>query len=346
MNLQRILERKVSFQSKIWGPIDRELSISEILTDIKSDKYRDQVEKLRIHLEGGDIDGYNIHKKTLPSVTFCATFQDKRKREFLKEYNNIIVIDIDKLNEEEFLRAKNVLYSDKYVFTYWESPSQKGLKGLIALSYTFNIENSKVDEIHRSSFQKISTYFFDTYQIQLDESGSDTTRLCFLSFDPNICLKNSIQAFEINENEMLINRRKLTTQKSERAVLKTNKDVLFNPLNKNSQTNRRIIQSIIRYLRNRNLSITASYEEWYRVAFSIADSFTYDIGRKYYLSLCKLDGHRFDEIGSVNMLEYCYKNLSGQIHFSTILHFAALKGYKDQSKKNGVPKTAASNSTS
>jgi len=67
---------------------------------------------------------------------------------------------------------------------------------------------------------------------------------------------------------------------------------------------------------------------WYRVAYAISNAFTHDIGEKYYLRLCRLDGVKNDEIKSRNMLIYCYERANGSISFGTIKKFAELKGYK------------------
>jgi hypothetical protein len=87
--------------------------------------------------------------------------------------------------------------------------------------------------------------------------------------------------------------------------------------------------SIVTYLTKRQISITASYDRWVRVALAIADTFTYDVGKKYYLDLCRLDGGAHDEDGSIRLLESCYNNSHGKITFGTIRHFAQGHGYKN-----------------
>ncbi len=346
MTIQEILKYKVSFQLTIWTPVSKELTIGEVLEEIKSDKYSSQVNNLRQLLNNGNEEGYGIHKKTLPSVTFCATFNEKRKRELLKTYNSLIVIDIDKLSQDEFIRVKQVLKSDEYVFSFWESPSQKGLKGLVSLSYDFALDPSILDKAHKSAFQKLSDYFLNTHQIELDESGSDTTRLCFLSFDPNTLIKETINQFTISEADLIVSKEKVGITKAKGIISKGSKDTLFNPKDKNIPENRKAIQAIIKFLSKRGLSITTTYEEWYRVAYAIANSFTYEIGEKYFLSLCRLDGSKHDETNSINMLHYCYENSADRIKFNSIIYFANQKGYQTNSQRGEVPKTAVSNNVS
>ena len=108
------------------------------------------------------------------------------------------------------------------------------------------------------------------------------------------------------------------------------KDVLNNPKGKNNQRDRKTLLNIIKFLKKKNISITSTYENWYRVAYAIAYSFTHDIGEKYFLSLCELDGANHNEIQSKNMLLYCYKNSKGNIKFKTIVFLATNKGFKNR----------------
>ena len=93
-----LLQTKVSYQENTWSEIAFDTTIETILKDIKSNKYKIQVENLREQLKKGNQDYYDNHKKKLPAVTFSATFNTKRTGENLKNYNPIIVIDIDKLD--------------------------------------------------------------------------------------------------------------------------------------------------------------------------------------------------------------------------------------------------------
>jgi hypothetical protein len=64
------------------------------------------------------------------------------------------------------------------------------------------------------------------------------------------------------------------------------------------------------------------------VAFAVANTFTHDVGERYFLRLCRLDGTNHDEVGSKKLLRYCYLNSRGKITFRTIIRFAILNGYK------------------
>jgi len=340
MLLSAILNLKVSFQRNTWAGIGQEIPIAEVLKQITSDTYKNEINKLRALIRSNDLESYGIHKKTLPCVTFCGTFNANRRKEDIKTYNSLIVIDIDKLDAVDFLRVKSVLESNKFVLAFWESPSGNGFKGLISLEYEFDPNDGFLDHHHKRAFQNLANYFLNKFDIELDESGSDTTRLCFLTYDINLKTKDDFKGFTVSYEKVS----EVKFKASERTIANielSSRDLLFNPKNKNSPINRKTIQSIIKFLIKHNLSITESYEEWYRVAYAIASSFTYDLGEKYFFSLSKLDIDKFNETNCRNMLNYAYSNSSGKINFSSIIYYANQQGYLTSSQKREVSKVGS-----
>ncbi len=333
-DINDILNRKVSFQKSAFAPLSNELVIKEVLRGIKEERLSNIVLMLRGFLNRGDYEYYGQQKKRLPGVTFSATFHERRRRSDLKKYNGIIVIDIDKLTENQLDEYKKELLSDKYVISFWESPSKKGLKGLVGIDYF--VEFTDFDLIHRIAFKKLVDYFQNNYKIELDESGSDTTRLCFLSSDVNLVVKEECCLFPVTSEDLekySIIVKDLSIKKGRATLSLNKKDALFNPKGKNLPQNRLVIKSIIIYLTKRRLSITSTYDKWYRVGFAIANSFTHDIGERYFLDFCQLDGIKHNEIESKNLLINCYETTNSEISFSTIYHLAQGHGYKPKKNK-------------
>lgn len=62
-------------------------------------------------------------------------YEGRRKADLCKQYNNLMVIDIDKLDDEEMRRVRVCLEQDDYVAAFWISPSGNGWKGLVGLEY-------------------------------------------------------------------------------------------------------------------------------------------------------------------------------------------------------------------
>ena len=60
---------------------------------------------------------------------------------------------------------------------------------------------------------------------------------------------------------------------------------------------------------------------------AIANSFTYEIGEKYFIKLSSFDKTKFNEVNCKNFLLNCYESRNGTVKFSTIVYFANEKGY-------------------
>jgi hypothetical protein len=328
--LDMILRQKVSYQVNAWSPLSSELTIKETLDLIKSDTFKQQISNLRNLIKNGHHEEYASHKKNLAAVTFCGSFASERKKTNLKGYNSVIVLDIDKLDTEELNRIKRCLDDEALVFSFWESPSQGGIKGLVYLHYTFEITEAIIDQAHKGAFKKLSIYFKDKYNIEIDVSGSDTTRLCFFSYDPSLRLKTEANPFIVTKD--VISLKNDVQEKSPKLnnIYTGDRDILYNPKDKNNPVDRNTLQAIIKYLEKRNLSITYSYDEWYKTAMAIANSFTFDIGERYFQRLSSLDKDKYNPVNCLDFLMNCYESRTGAIKFSTIVFLAIEKGYKSK----------------
>jgi hypothetical protein len=336
-----ILAYKVSYQENTWSQITNEPTIGSILSEIKSNKYKNRITELRKRLESGDKEYYDNFKKQLPAVTFSGTFNVRRISENLKNYNPLIVIDIDKLERQELENTISVLLKDDYVFSFWVSPSNNGIKGLVSINYLLDSSEVDIEIKHKSAFNKLSKYIIDNYNIELDRSGSDITRLCFLSYDENLVLKDNLKRFDITQEDILIKKKKDYIKGEIKLKFASNRDALYNPEGRNNQFNRKLMSDILRYLRHKNLSITYNYEEWCKVGMAISNSFTYDVGSKYFFKLSAMDGAKFNETNCANFLMNCYESRKGNVNFGSIIYLANQKGYKTKGQRNGVGKTEA-----
>jgi len=321
-----ILNRTVSFQTTSWSSISKELTIREVLFEIQSGKYSNQISSLRNLLKNGKKEDYIYHKRTLPAITFCGTFNKERKRTQIRTYNSIIVLDVDKLEIEELRRVKKCFNDESMVLSFWESPSKEGIKGLVVLEYKIELSSENIEKAHKKAFQNLANYFSEKYSIEIDSSGSDITRLCFLSFDPNLIIKNNFIPFEVDFDQ-IIDLKKEDRHNKVKNINENSKDLLYNPKERNKANDRYLISSIIKYLNKKQLSITYSYEEWYKVGMAIANTFTYEVGEKYFLKLSLCDKEKYNELNCKKFLVGCYESRTGAIKFSSIVFFAKNKGY-------------------
>jgi hypothetical protein len=328
-----LLTRKVSYHEAAWSLPADEPSVQAVLNDIRDGKLAAQIHHLRDLLSRGERDQYSVDKKRLPGVTFSGTFNGRRQLRTLKDYNDLLVLDVDHMDDDDLMFASDDLREDAHVLACWKSPSAEGLKGLVSLS--FSEEHVELDVVvrHRAAFAQVSSYFKNTYGIALDKSGSDITRLCFLSSDPGLHIRAAAVPFTVSEIPDSVNLQPSRSAGRRPTRGSTGSDAargrsLNRTEGKNRPHERAAMRSIIKYLQKRRVSITSSYDRWVRVALAIAGAFTYDVGRVYFLRLCRLDGDGHDEEGSIRLLESCYDSSRGEITLGTITHYARESGYR------------------
>lgn len=123
-------------------------------------------------------------KKSLQAVTWSGTFT-KRTGDNLKEYSGLICLDIDKLESDTVLQGlKARIKEDQFTFLVFTSPSGNGLKVVVKVQGG--------PDAHLQNFIALEKYYQATYQVQIDKSGKDVNRLCFLSADNDFrCNYNS-----------------------------------------------------------------------------------------------------------------------------------------------------------
>jgi hypothetical protein len=226
--------------------------------------------------------------------------------------------------------------NDPYIFAFWESPSKAGIKGLMHFDFGSDFPAEDVNFRHTYGFRKVYAYILTKYGIEIDTSGSDITRLCFFSHDPLLQVSDEFESFPVTytESEGAVIREAVRSTRYSYAA-EPNENQKFNPAGKNKQSDRTAIQAIIRHLNKRGLSITSSFNSWYQIGYAIANTFTYELGVKYFFALSKMDGKKFNEQGCRDMINYCFANSMGNFRFATVVYFAKQVGYKE---KREVPK--------
>ncbi len=318
---------KVSRFQNIYTKSIIQSNLLDELEDIKEGKYKFIIEKCRNFTKKNDYDSYKTLKIKLPIVTFCGKFNNGRKLENLEVYNNIMILDIDNIELSNIPYIKDKLRNDKYIYSVWLSPSNEGLKALVKVYSS--------PEEHKLSFNSLKEYFKTKYNITLDNSGSDITRLCFVSWDENLYLNLNSEIYydKLIEEEGVVSKSKSKKLPLSKSLNKS----AYATEGLNKSEHRKMINLITKYLKRKNLSITSSFDEWLRVALAICSSFSYDLGEKYFLSLCELDKEKHSELESKNILKYCYNNrnleLASSISLGTIVFYAKEKGFITKKEK-------------
>lgn len=151
--------------------------VSYFLDRIREGASKDLIFKIR---ESEKKEDKSALKAMLPVVCFNGQFSN-RSRSGLKKASGLMILDFDHVEDLPGLKAK--VKNDIHVFAAWTSPN-KGLKML------YRIPIVQDDQQFKSIFKQICKVYPD-----LDTSGSDISRCCYESYDPNIYINLSAEVF-------------------------------------------------------------------------------------------------------------------------------------------------------
>lgn len=322
---------KVYFYDNVKANKRCDIPVSRVLAGIKNCAYGDVIEKARACKSVGNEAGYGEIKGKLPAVTFCGTFDKGHKADECNHYNNLLVIDIDKLDEWETDKIRDELEKEPYIAAFWTSPSGKGFKGLVHLEYVRELSGYDIKDKHRLAFKQLFLYLYSSYNIELDKSGSDVCRLCYMSADEHLVIKEEAKPFLVEPDMVAEN--KIDVKKESNVV--TTKRVERKDWNKicgeatdykDNKQNKNLLLFILKKLRKRNLSITDTWENWVKVAFAIASSVHPEKGRELFLEFCRLDGAKHDEVKSEHLIWDAYCKNQKKCSINSIIYLAGQKG--------------------
>jgi hypothetical protein len=208
-----------------------------------------------------------------PFVTFSGVFR-YRKEKGLLQHSNLMVFDFDKLSDVEDLKMQ--LLTDKHFETelLFTSPNGNGLKWLIS------IDVSRFT--HSQWFNAVSRYIAATYHVEVDKSGSDVCRVCFLCFDPDAFMHprhgktNRLFPAEVYTTM----RQKFNPVQWLHEPEKT-KTVAPVPINKTETRKQHEVEVVLRRIEAFQIDLTCEYDDWLRLGFALVNGFG-EAGRDYF----------------------------------------------------------------
>lgn len=177
------------------------VNISDALDSIKNGKYRKEIESVRAlykhYLESGDKSKYNGLKKTLPALSLSGTFT-QRNDDSIIQHSGFLQIDVDSIsNQAELEKTREILKNTSFIYTVFLSPSEHALKAL-----------AKIDpQEHTESFLQLEEYF-QKRGIIIDTSCKNPSRLCFVSYDPELWINENATVFNVSKTRKTERRKK------------------------------------------------------------------------------------------------------------------------------------------
>lgn len=304
MKYSQIKDTIISYCNGCKNPATTDITLDEALKEIKCQLFDCKINDLRSTV---DTDEKKEKKGKLKAYLFSGQFR-KRNKADLNLYSKICVLDFDHVTnyEKDIEVAKNNIHQNQYVFATWISPSGDGIKALIMFDYSniTNTDKTKYALYHEETYKQFYNSCFFPYE--LDDSGKDVSRLCFTSSDSELLLKEEIIPFSACPS--IDTKIKSKSRRKKSKVIELPEESVKNIHGRHNNSNRRRIASIYKFLLKHNKSITGSYSSWFKIGQAIANTFSYNIGKEYFLRFCRLDGEKHDEIKSKNLIIQCYNN--------------------------------------
>lgn len=178
-----LLDRKISLFLNVNAKTpSTELTIANLIDGIRIGRWKNRIEELRkVFNTDGEKAYKEARRKSLGCVTISGTFSS-RSDDSLKCHSGLIAIDLDDLGEN-LAATKQKLMDDNTVFCCFVSPSGNGLKVLLPI-------DANDEATHRVAYRQI----LERYQalgMKPDPTCRNLSRLCFVSFDPEIWISSS-----------------------------------------------------------------------------------------------------------------------------------------------------------
>lgn len=280
-----------------FNQVVENLEVPVILEQIRSGKYKSRIHALRELLRQGKNDEYNDAKRSLPAFTPSGLFEGGRKLEFLKEYSGLIILDIDKLTQDQILTTRSKVEEIPITYACFISPSGNGLKILV------KVFSRPV--FHKAVFNQVKFFYEEQLRnedsdcgVLIDPSGKDITRLCFVSWDEMLYLNPSAAIFK--------------------PVINMVEDD---------------IEKLVSQIESRRMDLTAKYEDWVKIGFALTDALGEE-GRSLFQRLSQFHPeyhiNRCDE-----QYDKCLKSKRTGITISTLYYLARDSGIEISKFKTG-----------
>lgn len=294
------------------------VSITEIHHKIKSEnEIKTLTQTISNEIKSsGNTDSATVKKlkEKLPAVTFAGTFK-MRNNDSIISYAGLMVIDIDHIESVEKVQAlKTELSQQEDVLLIFVSPRGLGLKIVHKIQVDQSID---VATFHKATFAEISKHYEDVYSIEIDKSGKDLARLCFLAHDSEVYLNESAidRKIKIEKNDNNLNEDKTEhTQIPFRNKIDAS-DIII------------VLDDILDYLQKNKMSITKSYHQWIRVGFCLKKELGEEKGLEYFDQFSRLD-KSYDSNLVRTQFDKGNKNHPKSPTLGTIIHYALQQNYK------------------
>lgn len=277
---------------------------AEVIEGIRSGHWAGQIAGIRAALDSGDPGQAAVRKSALAAITVAGPFAPTRSKTSLVKSTGILVADIDGLDSRERAESlRDQIGGDPHVVSAFVSPSGLGVKVLVYVGAVAN------DSEHKAAWRAVSTYFAQHYSVNLDQSGSDLSRLCFVSHDPGIVVNlGPIEPFTARA-EIPVSREGPATEQP----------------NPPTEWDIAVVRSALPFI-----SAAGNRAEWLRVACAIKNALG-EPGFEVFIRWSETCPEKFDADAARKLWDSLEPSRPGGVTVATLFRMAEGRGWKHPS---------------
>ena len=153
------------------------LDLYDRVKDDSDDGYKARTLELR---NISDPEAASQYKRTHFDFVTASGIFSKRSNSSLVSHSGLVTLDFDHVENLQLVKKTlfNDLNSDLVIDLMFDSLSGTGFKCLISINI--------MQYSHQQWFETLAAYFKKWYNLEVDKSGKDVSRACFIPHDPNV----------------------------------------------------------------------------------------------------------------------------------------------------------------
>lgn len=148
------------------------MTLEQVVMRANDAMHKQVIKQIEAAAARGDKAGADQLKRSLPAVVFGGVFRGGHAISNLVRGSGLLVLDFDKLSLEQVDAALGRLREQISVVMAAPSPTGRGVKVVVRTDHD--------PAVHAEVFAAVSKYFEELLQLEVDQSGKDISRLCFL----------------------------------------------------------------------------------------------------------------------------------------------------------------------
>jgi predicted P-loop ATPase len=284
---------QVSYYENAFTKDKKEIDLENYCGMIKHGAWQDLVLKARASKQSGDLDNYKKIKSKAQAITGSAIMKDgSRSDNNIKEFNGFIVIDIDgQVNED--------LKNDKYSAIVHRSFGGDGMAIFVRIN----------PDKFLDSFNGLAQYYLENYNITIDPSCKNPSRLRYISYDPDIY---------VNEKSL-----KFIAKDVKRFEAPKNTNFIYTKSD---------FDNILEQIKERQIDLCQeNYQRYFNIGLALFDKFG-SSGEETFHFICQFGNKYKREDASKKWANIC-KTAQGKVKIGTFYYYCKDAGINIYSEK-------------